>query len=172
MSHVFLLLQDAKLLIGVPYFMAVADVVRNRFPAHIVAPIILCHVLLAYSGPSFCVSLIASISLLFTCLITDDKTLSWQSRMGGNVRFVLPLAPTVSLESLAMHADRMSNPFIAKFNWSAGAVKEDIHGWASLVTEGGIEIEIRQQYPSYEVYKQCSMCLTTVLPSVAEEWWG
>jgi predicted short-subunit dehydrogenase-like oxidoreductase (DUF2520 family) len=42
-----------------------------------------------------------------------------QDRLEGHVRFVLPLAPTVSLDVLAQHADPCLNPLIARFKWAA-----------------------------------------------------
>ncbi|XP_024382141.1 uncharacterized protein [Physcomitrium patens] len=139
--------KDAKLAIGVPYFMAVAD--------HL-------HQLLQ-----------------------------------GQVRFVLPLAPTVTVTELERFADAASNPLISRFHWSSGhfvgkqSVKvekisklrqeepEEGSTWNSsellkveelgqLVTEGGVVIDIQQQFPPYSLYQGCSVCLTTVGTNTAE----
>jgi hypothetical protein len=136
--------KDAKLAIGVPYFIAVAEHLHQR--------------------------------------------------LEGHVRFVLPLAPTVSLDVLARHADPCLNPLIARFKWAAGNLVlnqskeiqpdsmkqfEDRGAKESpqflkdgpvgeLLTKGQVHIEIWQQFPPYTVYQQCNLCLTTVGTNTAE----
>jgi len=106
--------------------------------------------------------------------------------MGGQVRFLLPLAPTVTVTELQRYANAASNPLISRFHWASGhfienqaATLSDLHRGSSeaeltgnqfkveelgnLVTERGVSIEIRQEFPPYSLYRGCSICLTTVL---------
>ena len=108
------------------------------------------------------------------------------------MRFTLPLAPTVTVTELERYANAASNPLISRFHWASGrfvekrSVKTEtfskLHKGVSeegstrslseqpkveelgqLVTERGVSIEIRQQFPPYSLYQGCTICLTTVL---------
>lgn len=106
--------------------------------------------------------------------------------MGGEVRFLLPLAPTVTVTELQQYANAASNPLISRFHWSSGhfiknqaqppshlhrGSSEDestlnqfnVEELGKLVTERGVSIEIRQEFPPYSLYQGCTICLTTVL---------
>jgi hypothetical protein len=48
-----------------------------------------------------------------------EERVGWQDRLEGHVQFVLPLAPTVSLDVLAQHAYLCLNPLIVCFKWAA-----------------------------------------------------
>jgi hypothetical protein len=112
----------------------------------------------------------------------------WQDRLEGHLRFVLLLAPTVSLDVLAQHADLCLNPLIARFKWAAAnlisnqskeiqadsmkqfenrgpkekpqLVKGGLVG--QFLTQGQVNIEIWQEFPPYAVFQRCNLCLTTV----------
>lgn len=112
--------------------------------------------------------------------------------MRGQVRFMLPLAPTVTVTELERYASAASNPLISRFHWTSGhfienqSVKAETISrlqkgvseegstrslsehpkskeMGQLVTERGVSIEIRQQFPPYSLYQGCTICLTTVL---------
>ncbi|KAJ7531693.1 hypothetical protein O6H91_14G054600 [Diphasiastrum complanatum] len=101
-----------------------------------------------------------------------------QARMGASLQFILPLAPTVSLSMLAKHADPDKNCFISHFDWAYGRVLIDSKVQNStclkgkcmglLVTKGGVSIEIYLESPPYNIFKQCTLCLTTVGANTAE----
>ncbi|BBN08883.1 hypothetical protein MPTK1_4g15230 [Marchantia polymorpha subsp. ruderalis] len=136
---VFPLLQASKLALGVPYFMAVANHLHHL--------------------------------------------------MMGRVRFVLPLAPTVTLSMLAKQADPLSNPNISQFHWSSAKVSPNVdkqlhlehqdesssggtysqfEAVGHLMTDEGVHIDILQQFPAHDVFKRCSLCVTTIGTNTAE----
>ena len=96
------------------------------------------------------------------------------------MRFVLPLAPTVTVSELENHASATSNALISRFHWadgkfignqevkmameSEGARSEHFKGKAlgQLLTQGQVPIEIWQQFPPHSLYQGCALCLTTV----------
>lgn len=104
----------------------------------------------------------------------------WQDSLKGKVRFVLPLAPTVTVSELENHASATSNALISRFHWadgkfignqevkmameSGGARSEHFKGKAlgQLLTQGQVPIEIWQQFPPHSLYQGCALCLTTV----------
>ena len=81
-------------------------------------------------------------------------------------KFILPVAPTLDLQTLASFADPQKNPFVKTFdNISAKliACEQPI-----LKTETGLSVELYTQVPAYKVLSQCSICLTTVGANTAE----
>ena len=99
-------------------------------------------------------------------------------------RFVLPLAPTVSLEQLAGYADPRSNPLIGQLGWGGGGVVtavtrspwsnstklgdglEGVVGW--LESAGGARVALWGAWPAYDLYLRCELALTTVGTNTAE----
>lgn len=110
---------------------------------------------------------------------------------------MLPLAPTVTVTELERYASAASNPLISRFHWTSGhfienqSVKAETISrlqkgvseegstrslsehpkskeMGQLVTERGVSIEIRQQFPPYSLYQGCTICLTTVGTNTAE----
>ena len=81
--------------------------------------------------------------------------------------FVIPVAPTLDLATLAKFADPMQNPVVRSL--PEGAASLEIDGSrAYLKTDSGLRIELLQQFPAYEVLAQCCFCLTTVGANTAE----
>lgn len=139
--------------------------------------------------PELCIIRIGAPALCFNLILGGWE---WQDRFKGQVRFVLPLAPTVNVHELQRHANCASNPMISRFNWVTGHVimtqnkstdTEPTRGMESpamkggcrsehfkgeflgeLLTQGQVSIEIWQQFPPYSLYQGCTLCLTTVLP--------
>lgn len=103
---------------------------------------------------------------------------------------MLPLAPTVTVTELERYANEASNPLIPRFQWASGHFVENqsvnaesisklqrgtseeastsstseqpkVEELGQLVTERGVSIEIRQQFPPYSLYQGCTICLTT-----------
>ncbi len=86
-------------------------------------------------------------------------------------RFVIPVAPTLDLPSLAKYADPAQNSIVPLMgNVSARLVMQDDRPY--LQTENGVSIELWQsqteRVPMYELLSQCRLCLTTVGANTAE----
>ncbi|MEH2457796.1 lipid-A-disaccharide synthase [Nostoc sp.] len=85
-------------------------------------------------------------------------------------KFVIPVAPTVDLQTLASFGDSQKNPFVETFGFSGASliVPEDTRGKASLKTAMGLTVELSQENPAYHLLSQCCICLTTVGANTAE----
>jgi lipid-A-disaccharide synthase len=108
-------------------------------------------------------------------------------------RFVIPVAPTLDLATLARFANPQHNPLIQKLGWGSaelvmpegeirspqpplkrgaaelatGLSLEAIEN-PKLVTPAGLEVELWTQTPAYNLLSQCRLCLTTVGANTAE----
>ncbi|MBD2677650.1 MULTISPECIES: lipid-A-disaccharide synthase [Nostoc] len=85
-------------------------------------------------------------------------------------KFVLPVAPTVDLQTLASFGDSQKNPFVETFGLSSVSliIPEDGKSKASLKTQTGLTLELWQENPAYDLLSQCCICLTTVGANTAE----
>ena len=82
------------------------------------------------------------------------------------LEFIIPLAPTVTLDMIAQYADLQNNPFIEKIQGvSAALVLDDI---PYLITPNGLKIKLITSFPAYEHLRQCSLVVTTVGANTAE----
>ncbi|MEH2177923.1 lipid-A-disaccharide synthase [Nostoc sp.] len=85
-------------------------------------------------------------------------------------RFVIPVAPTLDLPTLASFADPKKN-FIAEtfgFDGASLIVPEDAKSKPLLKTTTGLTVELWQENPAYHLLSQCCICLTTVGANTAE----
>ncbi|MFN6463806.1 MAG: lipid-A-disaccharide synthase [Nostoc sp. DedVER02] len=85
-------------------------------------------------------------------------------------KFVIPVAPTLDLQTLASFADPKKN-FIAEIFGFGGAsliVPKDSTGKALLKTTTGLTVELWEENPAYHLLSQCCICLTTVGANTAE----
>ncbi len=92
-------------------------------------------------------------------------------------RFVIPVAPTLDITTLARFANPQHNPLIQKLGWGSAELvippptdsnpKSPIQN-AKLVTPAGLEVELWTQTPAYNLLSQCRLCLTTVGANTAE----
>jgi len=82
-------------------------------------------------------------------------------------RFVIPVAPTLDLPTLASFGDSQKNPFVETFGFS-GATLIVANDMPILKTSQGLTVELCQENPAYELLSQCSICLTTVGANTAE----
>ncbi len=84
-------------------------------------------------------------------------------------RFVIPVAPLLSLEPLAQFADPAQNSDIELFPEAATAelIYPDA-GLPRLRTPAGVEVLLWQTHPAYEVMRQFCLCLTTIGANTAE----
>ncbi|PPT05561.1 Lipid-A-disaccharide synthase [Geitlerinema sp. FC II] len=84
-----------------------------------------------------------------------------------DVQFIVPVAPTVDLETLAKYADPQFNRAISALNWPGGEPIFD-DGIPYLVTSSGVKLRLWTQTPATEVLQQCALCITTVGANTAE----
>ena len=86
-------------------------------------------------------------------------------------KFVIPVAPTLDLPTLASFADPEKNPFVKTFGFSnASLITTDAINRVSttLLTAKGLSVELYTHTPAYDLLSQCSICLTTVGANTAE----
>ncbi|HIK29929.1 MAG TPA: lipid-A-disaccharide synthase [Oscillatoriales cyanobacterium M59_W2019_021] len=91
-------------------------------------------------------------------------------------RFVIPVAPTLNIETLARFAHPKYNPLIRQFKWTTGELYwnekkfriGEISTSICLKTPSGLNVYLWTQYPAYELLSQCQLCLTTVGANTAE----
>jgi lipid-A-disaccharide synthase len=101
-------------------------------------------------------------------------------------RFVIPVAPTVELETLANFANPQQNPLIHQLGGVAAELVTSplkppdssmglLPQLSSLTgeppflkTAAGLDVELWTRSPAYDLLSQCSLCLTTVGANTAE----
>jgi lipid-A-disaccharide synthase len=94
-------------------------------------------------------------------------------------KFVIPVAPTLDLQTLASFADQEKNSFVQTFGFSgASVIVPDDSGRGTalpypydhpiLKTGTGLCVELWTQSPAHDLLSQCSLCLTTVGANTAE----
>jgi hypothetical protein len=94
-------------------------------------------------------------------------------RVRPQTRFVIPVAPTLELETLAGYGNAATNPALALIDGVPGKL---VRGGdrAYLETPNGVQVELYQdqsaqgRVPPYGLLKQCQLCLTTVGANTAE----
>lgn len=81
-------------------------------------------------------------------------------------RFIIPVAPTLDLQTLARFADVEQNPVLKLVQ---GTTAELVTGETPyLKTPSGLEVELFTRFPAYEKLSQCRLCVTTVGANTAE----
>ncbi len=83
------------------------------------------------------------------------------------VKFAIPVAPTVDIATLASYGDPMRNPVIALIN-GATATLEQGEVYPYLQTAKGLKVELRTEFPAYEWLSESTLCLTTLGANTAE----
>ncbi|MBD2121898.1 lipid-A-disaccharide synthase [Trichocoleus sp. FACHB-262] len=84
-------------------------------------------------------------------------------------RFVIPVAPTLSLQTLAQFADPEENSISQLFGGvGAHLVVPEAGQQPYLKTAAGVQVELRTDFPAYDLLSQCQLCLTTVGANTAE----
>lgn len=84
-----------------------------------------------------------------------------------DTRFVIPVAPTLNLSTLARFADPSQNPIARYFGNTAATLIQE-QGQAYLQTSEGLRIDLWTQFPAYDLLAQCRLCVTTVGANTAE----
>ncbi|NET37871.1 MAG: lipid-A-disaccharide synthase [Cyanothece sp. SIO1E1] len=85
-------------------------------------------------------------------------------------RFVIPVAPTLDLRTLAGFANAQKNPILP---WVEGATAELVSTTQQqdipvLRTQSGLQVALWTRSPAYDLLAQCCLCLTTVGANTAE----
>lgn len=82
-------------------------------------------------------------------------------------RFVIPVAPTLDLSTLAKFADPQQNPVLTQFGQVAAelSLEGDL---PYLQTSSGLRIALWTESPAYDLLVQCDLCLTTIGANTAE----
>ncbi|MGA9380481.1 MAG: lipid-A-disaccharide synthase [Phormidium sp.] len=84
-------------------------------------------------------------------------------------KFIIFVAQTLDIQTLAKFADPQQNPIIKKQGWaSAELVFSPESNQYFLKTESGLTGELYTEYPPYQLLSQCRLCLTTVGANTAE----
>lgn len=85
-----------------------------------------------------------------------------------HLRFVLPVAPTLSLETLAQFAQRDHNPVIDRVGGVTATLTQTAAGQPALLTPDGTCIHLVTEFPAHPWLRRCQLCLTTVGANTAE----
>jgi len=87
-----------------------------------------------------------------------------------NTQFIIPVAPTLDLETLAQYADPTHNPIVKKVGTEGAklVVPTDPNQLPYLETATGAKILLWTKFPAYDVLSQCHLCFTTVGANTAE----
>jgi hypothetical protein len=86
------------------------------------------------------------------------------------VKFIIPVAPTLDLNTLSQYANSGYNPLVTSLgNVEAQLVKsKESELNAYLMTSGGTKINLITEFPAYQTLLNCQLCLTTVGANTAE----
>jgi lipid A disaccharide synthetase len=83
-------------------------------------------------------------------------------------QFVIPVAPTLTLQALAQYADPQQNPILTHIEGqSAQLVQPETH-LPYLLSPGGTRIQLWTASPAYDLLSLCQLCVTTVGANTAE----
>ena len=88
-------------------------------------------------------------------------------RHNPQVQFVIPVAPTLDLETLEKYAIHQQNALISVLGNVEGKLTNSNNA-NYLLTSGGTKIELITQFPAYDTLVDCQLCLTTVGANTAE----
>ncbi|MBD1826470.1 lipid-A-disaccharide synthase [Microcoleus vaginatus GB1-A2] len=87
-------------------------------------------------------------------------------RLRPETRFVIPVAPTLDVQTLAGFADPKQNPCLHLFENASAELH--LTEPPFLQTANGLKIELWTQTPAYDLLSESSLCLTTVGANTAE----
>jgi lipid-A-disaccharide synthase len=83
-------------------------------------------------------------------------------------KFVIPVAPTLDLSTLAHFGDRDTNPVIELVDGVSAKLVTPENSQPYLETENGLKVELFTDFPAYNLLSKCTLCLTTVGANTAE----
>jgi hypothetical protein len=84
------------------------------------------------------------------------------------VRFMIPVAPTLDLTTLGNYASRQHNPLIPVLGNVTAELVSTPHQPSYLITSNGTKVELITEFPAYQNLVNCQLCLTTVGANTAE----
>jgi lipid A disaccharide synthetase len=84
------------------------------------------------------------------------------------IRFMIPVAPTLDLTTLENYASRQHNPLLPALGNVTAELVSTPHQQPYLITSGGTKIELITEFPAYQSLVNCQLCLTTVGANTAE----
>ncbi|MEG3898890.1 MULTISPECIES: lipid-A-disaccharide synthase [unclassified Microcoleus] len=87
-------------------------------------------------------------------------------RIRPETRFVIPVAPTLDMQTLARFADPEQNPCLHLFENASAELH--LTEPPFLQTANNLQVELWTQTPAYDLLSECSLCLTTVGANTAE----
>ncbi len=88
-------------------------------------------------------------------------------KIDSSVQFIIPVAPTLDLSTLAQYAAPEFNPLNKTFDDVSGQLITT-ENQSYLLTAQGTKIQLITQFPAYQFLVQCQLCLTTVGANTAE----
>ena len=83
------------------------------------------------------------------------------------VKFAIPVAPTLDISTLASYADPTKNPIVALVNGATATLELD-ETIPYLQTATGLKVELHTEFPAYDWLSKCTLCLTTIGANTAE----
>ncbi|MEB3216014.1 MAG: lipid-A-disaccharide synthase [Nostocales cyanobacterium 94392] len=81
-------------------------------------------------------------------------------------KFIIPVAPTLDLQTLASFASAEKNPMFEYFGGISAKLIDSEQPY--LETATGLQVELFLEHPAYDILSKCSICLTTVGANTAE----
>lgn len=83
------------------------------------------------------------------------------------LEFLLPVAPTINLQTICHYAQTSHNPLISELgNVTAELIHESSGSY--LLTSGGSKVHLIEDFPAYQELLSCELCVTTVGANTAE----
>ncbi|MCW6034740.1 lipid-A-disaccharide synthase [Spirulina subsalsa FACHB-351] len=84
-------------------------------------------------------------------------------------RFVIPVAPTLDIDTLAQFANPDYNPILSRMgNVGATLIHPDGEERPYLLTPQGVKILLWPDFPAYDILTQCRICFTTIGANTAQ----
>jgi hypothetical protein len=90
------------------------------------------------------------------------------ARERPQTHFVIPVAPSLDLDTIARFADPARNPLLSRFGTRGAQLERSPEGEPQFLTETGVRIRLHTASPAYDLLVSCRLCLTTVGANTAE----
>ena len=84
-----------------------------------------------------------------------------------NIKFILPVAPTFTLQRLSKFADPDQNPIIALVQGQTAQLQQ-IDEQPYFITPTGLKVKLITEFPAHNFLRQCCFVVTTVGANTAE----
>ena len=84
------------------------------------------------------------------------------------VKFVIPVAPTMEISTLASYADPTKNPIIALVNGATATLEQSDTDTPYLKTATGLIVGLHRNFPADDLLSECTLCLTTIGANTAQ----